>query len=131
MAVAPILLGLLEAGPRHGYDLKQRYDRLFGRRRPLKFGQVYATLSRLSRDGLVRMEAVERGSGPDRKRYGITGEGAANLDAYRTLGINFLNTADNQSSSLFTTLNNTTAAYDTRVRGMVSMLMTLQRFQEQ
>jgi DNA-binding PadR family transcriptional regulator len=82
VAVAPILLGLLEAGPRHGYDLKQRYDRLFGRRRPLKFGQVYATLSRLSRDGLVRMEAVERGSGPDRKRYGITGEGAANLDRW-------------------------------------------------
>jgi len=80
--VAPTLLGLLEAGPRHGYDLKQRYDRLFGRRRPLKFGQVYATLSRLARDGLVRMEAVERGEGPDRKRYGITDEGVADLDRW-------------------------------------------------
>jgi DNA-binding PadR family transcriptional regulator len=82
VTVAPILLGLLEAGPRHGYDLKQRYDQLFGRRRPLKFGQVYATLSRLARDGLVRMEAVERGSGPDRKRYGITDEGVADLDRW-------------------------------------------------
>ncbi len=80
--MAPTLLGLLEAGPRHGYDLKQRYDRLFGRRRPLKFGQVYATLSRLARDGLVRMEAVERGEGPDRKRYGITDEGVADLDRW-------------------------------------------------
>ena len=82
MTVAPILLGLLEAGPRHGYDLKQRYDRLFGQRRPLKFGQVYATLSRLARDGLVRMEAVERGEGPDRKRYGITDDGVADLDRW-------------------------------------------------
>lgn len=82
MAVAPTLLGLLESGPRHGYELKQRYDRLFGSRRPLKFGQVYATLSRLARDGLVRMEAVERGDGPDRKRYGITAEGVAGLDRW-------------------------------------------------
>ena len=82
MSVAPTLLGLLEARPRHGYDLKQRYDRLFGRGRPLKFGQVYATLSRLTRDGLVRMEGIERGEGPDRKRYGITEEGVADLDRW-------------------------------------------------
>jgi DNA-binding PadR family transcriptional regulator len=82
MTVAATLLGLLEAEPRHGYELKHRYDRLFGRRRPLKFGQVYATLSRLDRDGLVRVEAVERGEGPDRKRYGITEEGAADLDRW-------------------------------------------------
>lgn len=82
MSVAPSLLGLLETGPRHGYDLKQRYDTLLGRRRPLKFGQVYATLSRLARDGLVRMDSVERGEGPDRKRYAITDEGVADLDRW-------------------------------------------------
>ena len=82
MSVAATLLGLLEAEPRHGYDLKQRYDRLFGHRRPLKFGQVYATLSRLTRDGLLRMEGVERGEGPDRKRYGITDEGVEDLDRW-------------------------------------------------
>lgn len=59
------------------------------------------------------------------------GEGKANLDSYRTLAIDFLNTADNGSSNLFSSLSNTTATYDTRVRGMVSMLMTMQRFQEQ
>ena len=82
MPVAPTLLGLLEAGPRHGYELKRRYDQLFGRRKPLKFGQVYATLSRLARDGRVRMEAVERGEGPDRKRYGITELGVEDLDRW-------------------------------------------------
>ncbi len=64
--------------------------------------------------------------------YLFPGEGKANLDDYRNLAINFLNTNDNGvGSSLFTTLVNTTAAYDTRVRSMVSMLMTLPRFQEQ
>jgi len=59
------------------------------------------------------------------------GEGMANVSDYKALGMNFLNTADNNTTSLFSVLGNTTAAYDTRVRGMVAMLMTLQRFQEQ
>ena len=59
-------------------------------------------------------------------------EGKANLDEYRTLAINFLNTNDNGvGQSLFTSLGNAGAAYDTRVRAMVAMLMTLPRFQEQ
>ena len=60
------------------------------------------------------------------------GEGKANLDLYRTSAIAFLNTGDDGvTSSAFALLANTTAAYDTRVRGMVSWLMTLQRFHEQ
>jgi uncharacterized protein (DUF1800 family) len=63
------------------------------------------------------------------------GEGKANLDLYRLNMINFLNTSDNGSaSSPFSALSNTGGAgspYDTRVRGAVSMLMTLQRIQEQ
>ncbi len=59
-------------------------------------------------------------------------EGSANLDSVRTLAINFLNTNDNGvGTSFFASLGNTTPAYDTRVRAMVSMLMTLPRFQEQ
>jgi hypothetical protein len=59
------------------------------------------------------------------------GEGKANLDSYRNLAIEFLNTADNGTANVFTSLSNTSATYDTRVRGMVAMLMTMQRFQEQ
>ena len=60
------------------------------------------------------------------------GEGKANLDLYRSLGIGFLNTADNGvTASAFNLLSSSAAVYDTRVRGMVSMLMSLQRFQEQ
>ena len=60
------------------------------------------------------------------------GEGRANLDQYRTSAINFLNTGDDgMTSSLFSSLSNAGGTYDTRVRGMVGMLMTFQRFQEQ
>lgn len=60
------------------------------------------------------------------------GEGAGNLQSYRTLAINFLDTNDNGvGTSLFSSLNNTTTAYDSRVRAMVAMLMSLPRFQEQ
>jgi hypothetical protein len=47
------LLGLLDREPSHGYDLKRDYDTYFGRGRPLPFGQVYATLARLARDGMA------------------------------------------------------------------------------
>ncbi len=60
------------------------------------------------------------------------GEGKANLDLYQVSAVSFLNTNDDGvSTSLFSTLPNTGTTYDTRVRGMVSLLMTTQRFQEQ
>jgi uncharacterized protein (DUF1800 family) len=60
------------------------------------------------------------------------GEGRANTDLYRNAAVTFLNTSDDgTATSLFSTLSNTTTTYDTRVRGMVSLLMTTQRFQEQ
>jgi hypothetical protein len=56
----------------------------------------------------------------------------ANLDLYRLSAINFLNTNDDGvSTSFFGTLANNGPIYDTRVRGLVSLLMTTQRFQEQ
>ncbi len=82
MSVPRILLGLLEGGPTHGYTLKQEYDARFGRARPLKFGQVYATLQRLERDGLATAVRVEPGEGPDRKLYAITPEGVSELEEW-------------------------------------------------
>jgi len=78
------LLGLLEREPSHGYDLKRDYDTYFGRNKPLPFGQVYATLSRLARDGKVRGGDAEPGAGPDRKRYSITALGSREFDDWLT-----------------------------------------------
>jgi DNA-binding PadR family transcriptional regulator len=82
MTVSYALLGLLEESARHGYDLKQSYDRRFGASKPIRFGQVYRTLAQLVRDGLVEVVGVEAGAGPDRKRYAITSEGVTDLDAW-------------------------------------------------
>jgi DNA-binding PadR family transcriptional regulator len=82
MSVPLTLLGLLEREPSHGYDLKRDYDTFFGRAKPLPFGQVYATLARLSRDGKVAPGEIEPGAGPDRKRYAITPDGKAEFETW-------------------------------------------------
>jgi DNA-binding PadR family transcriptional regulator len=82
MTVPLTLLGLLEREPSHGYDLKRDYDTYFGRERPLPFGQVYATLARLTRDGKVVPGALEPGDGPDRKRYSITPAGKLEFEEW-------------------------------------------------
>jgi DNA-binding PadR family transcriptional regulator len=82
MSVPFTLLGLLEREPSHGYDLKRDYDAFFGRGKPLPFGQVYATLSRLARDGKVIAGQAEPGAGPDRKRYAITDVGVSEFEAW-------------------------------------------------
>lgn len=84
MSVPYVLLGLLEEAPRHGYELKRDYDALFSQAKPVKFGQIYATLSRLERDGLIDLAGQERGQGPDRKRYAITEEGVTDLEQWLT-----------------------------------------------
>jgi DNA-binding PadR family transcriptional regulator len=82
MSIPHTLLGLLETGPRHGYDLKRAYDERFGQDRPLHYGQVYKTLSRLLRNGLVEESGVEPGGGPERRRYAITAEGVTNVEEW-------------------------------------------------
>lgn len=77
-----VLLGLLAGGSRHGYELKRAHDERLPRARPLAFGQVYATLGRLERDGLVAAAGQDRVAGPDRTAYELTGQGRDALDQW-------------------------------------------------
>ena len=79
MSIGLTMLGLLEGGSRHGYDLKRDYDERFGHARPVPYGQVYSTLARLLRQGLVEADGVEAAGGPERKRYAITEAGVADV----------------------------------------------------
>ena len=80
MSISHTLLGLLEeSGPRHGYDLKRAFDERFGHDRPLHYGQVYSTMSRLLKNGLVEVDGIEAGGGPERKRYAITDAGITDV----------------------------------------------------
>ncbi len=53
MSVRQALLALLEQGPMYGYQLRSEFERRTGATWPLNVGQVYTTLTRLERDGLV------------------------------------------------------------------------------
>lgn len=53
MSVRQGLLALLEQGPMYGYQLRAEFETRTGATWPLNVGQVYTTLSRLERDGLV------------------------------------------------------------------------------
>jgi DNA-binding PadR family transcriptional regulator len=53
MSVKQALLALLEEGPRYGYQLRAQFEQRTGSAWPLNVGQVYTTLTRLERDGLV------------------------------------------------------------------------------
>jgi DNA-binding PadR family transcriptional regulator len=79
VSTAFTLLGLLEPSPTHGYELKRAFDQRFGHDKPLPFGQVYATLGRLERDGRAIVIGTESGEGPERKRYAITDQGVTDL----------------------------------------------------
>ena len=82
VSIPHAVLGLLQQGPRHGYDLKRLVDRYFAPDHPVAFAQVYATLARLESRGRVRLDGVERAEGPDRRRYAITNDGAAELERW-------------------------------------------------
>jgi DNA-binding PadR family transcriptional regulator len=75
VSVRHSLLALLSAGPMHGYGLKTEFEAATRDVWPLNVGQVYTTLGRLERDGLVIAQADADGQ----KVYQITEPGRAEL----------------------------------------------------
>jgi DNA-binding PadR family transcriptional regulator len=75
MSIRYSLLAILEAGPRYGYALKSEFEAATGNVWPLNVGQVYSTLSRLERDGLVLVAGEDDGQ----KTYRISDAGRQEL----------------------------------------------------
>ena len=59
MSVRQSLLAILDQGPCYGYQLRAEFDRRTGSTWPLNVGQIYNTLDRLERDGLVAKGDVD------------------------------------------------------------------------
>jgi DNA-binding PadR family transcriptional regulator len=74
-----VLMGLLEAEPRYGYELKAVFEQFLGGTWALNIGQVYATLGKLEREGLTECQVVPQDLLPDRKVYALTDAGRAEL----------------------------------------------------
>jgi DNA-binding PadR family transcriptional regulator len=73
------LLGLLARGPLHGYELKAAFETEIVPRSTLNFGQVYSSLDRLEREGLVAHEVVSQEERPDKKVFHLTDAGVREL----------------------------------------------------
>ncbi|MFL0021429.1 PadR family transcriptional regulator [Streptomyces sp. NBUL23] len=71
--------GLLESGPRHGYDPKRAFNEKLGHDRPPHYGQVRSTMSRLLKNGPVEVDGTEAGGDPERRRYVITEAGVTDV----------------------------------------------------
>lgn len=80
MSVRHALLGLLSEGPKYGHQLRQEFEERTGDVWPLNVGQVYTTLQRLERNGLV--EADGPAEDTPQRTYRVTAQGEADLQAW-------------------------------------------------
>ncbi|MCX4882153.1 PadR family transcriptional regulator [Streptomyces sp. NBC_00847] len=79
MSIRHGLLALLEHGPRYGSRLRTEFEARTGGTWPLNIGQVYTTLGRLERDGLVVQDGEDEAG---RVLYALTQAGRAELGAW-------------------------------------------------
>ena len=77
VSVRHALLALLSEGPKYGMQLRDEYEGATGDVWPLNVGQVYTTLQRLERDGLV--ESDDAGADERQKAFRITAQGETEL----------------------------------------------------
>ncbi|WP_406284622.1 PadR family transcriptional regulator [Embleya sp. NBC_00896] len=79
MSIKHGLLALLDQGPRYGYQLRSEFEARTGSTWPLNVGQVYTTLGRLDRDGLVEPDGEDADG---HVFYRITESGRVELRAW-------------------------------------------------
>ncbi len=75
MEIQKIILGLLQANPMTGYELKQMFDTSLRFCSGASFGSIYPVLKKLEAAGLVSMELMVQDGKPNRKVYSITPAG--------------------------------------------------------
>jgi DNA-binding PadR family transcriptional regulator len=80
VSVRHALLALLSEGPKHGPQLREEFEARAGEVRPLNLSQLYATLGRLERDGLV--ESGDSEAAGLHKEFRITAGGGGELAAW-------------------------------------------------
>ncbi|HTZ93753.1 MAG TPA: PadR family transcriptional regulator [Streptosporangiaceae bacterium] len=81
MSVRHALLALLSEGPKYGLRLREEFEAGTGEVWPLNIGQVYTTLQRLERDGLIESDDDDERDSPQ-KRFRITADGEYELAAW-------------------------------------------------
>ena len=80
MSVRHALLALLSEGPKYGLQLRHEFEERTGEVWPLNVGQVYTTLQRLERDGLIQSEGEDEAG--SQKSFRLTTSGTTELDTW-------------------------------------------------
>ena len=79
MSLDHVILGFVNECPRSGYDLKKSFDATVAHIWRAKQSQIYLTLARLKKSGLVDLQVVRQDDKPNRKVYHITADGLREL----------------------------------------------------
>ncbi|MFC8508623.1 PadR family transcriptional regulator [Streptomyces sp. NPDC057411] len=79
MSIRHGLLALLERGPRYGSQLRTEFESRTGSTWPLNVGQVYTTLARLERDGMIGQDGEDEAG---HALYAITDKGRGELRSW-------------------------------------------------
>lgn len=89
MSVRHAVLGLLAQRPRHGYELRAAFEAVVGGAEnwEVKPAQIYTTLTRMEKSGLVAEQSVEQDGGPEKRIYAITPAGYQALQDWFIEGI--------------------------------------------
>ena len=82
MTVKHALLAFLSDTPTYGYELHRLMETTLGDHWVINTGQIYSTLSRLERDGLVMQRPASGSEGTERTSYSLTQDGKAELERW-------------------------------------------------
>ncbi len=91
MIIRNSFLAILSSQPAHGYSLKSSFEASTGGAWRLNAGQVYSTLSRLERDGLIQAADDDI---PERRPWQLTDEGQAALSTWYETPVDNRSTRD-------------------------------------
>lgn len=80
-SLEPLLLSLLDEGEMYGYEILQRVEELSGGKIRWTASKLYPLLHHLENEALIKATWYPSESGPDRKYYRLTAQGAAALEA--------------------------------------------------
>jgi len=74
-----LILGVLQGGPLHGYDISKRIKDLSQEALKVGEGQLYPALHKLEEDKLIRSQWIEQEGKPPKKVYALTARGSGML----------------------------------------------------
>lgn len=75
MSVKHMILGCLLDSPAHGYEIRLRFKTFYNQSHGLNEGQLYTTVTKLEKEGLVTRELVHQEKNPSKKVLSITENG--------------------------------------------------------